>query len=250
MSEVNLMEYAKSIYSQHGQDGILQKIFELIGTTNKYFVEFGSNGEKTGGGNTAYLREFGFSGLLMDGYENPYNEKHARDFPVEIEFVTAENINSLFEKHSVPNEFDLLSIDIDGQDFHVWNNLDDKYKPRVVIIESNYGMYPQLDVVQPYDIHWTWDGTYRHGASLRALMNLGNQKGYDLVAFTGADGIFIQKEILKKKQITCEFANNIEALWNYNFQQGNLPKEPSIQEIFSDSTFFQASSFFLSKRNG
>ncbi len=244
------MEYAKSIYSQHGQDGILQKIFELIGTTNKFFVEFGSNGEKTGGGNTAYLRDFGFSGLLMDGYENPYNELHTRDYPVQIEFITAENINSLFDKYSVPEEFDLLSIDIDGQDFHVWNKLDAKYKPRVVVIESNNGAFPHLDVVQPYDVKWVWDGTYKYGASLRALMNLGKQKGYDLVAFSGSDGIFVRSSLLAQKEIACEFANNVEALWHYNFQQGYLPKEPGIQPIFVDAEFFKPSSFFLSEARG
>lgn len=249
MIKVNLMDYAKSIYSQQGQDGILEKIFELIGTTNKFFVEFGSNGKQTGGGNTPYLRDFGFSGLLMDGYEAPYGETHLRDYPVQIEFITAENINSLFEKYSVPEEFDLLSIDIDGQDFHVWNALHSKYRPRVIVIESNYGAFPELDIVQKYDTQWVWDGTYKHGASLRALMNLGLKKGYDLVAFAGADGIFVRQDVLREKNILCEYANTIEALWNMNFQQGGCPKESHIQSIFSDTEFFFPSSFFLQEAN-
>lgn len=248
MIEVNLMEYVNSVHSQHGQDGVLEKIYELIGTTNKYFVEFGSNGKRDGGGNTAYLRKFGFTGLLMDGYEAPYGETHERDYPVEIEFITAENINRLFEKYSVPEEFDLLSIDIDGQDFHVWHKLAEKYKPRVIVIESNHNPYPHFDIVQRYDTSWVWDGTHKHGASIKALMNLGQKKGYDLVAYTGADGIFVRQDILKDKKISCLYTNNVDALWNLNFQQGYLFKHAHLQEDFAYSEFFLSSSYFLEPR--
>lgn len=243
--EIDLSDYHKSIYSEHGQDGILEKIFEVIGTSNKYFVEFGSNGRQNGGGNTAYLRKFGFDGLLLDGYEAPYGEKQIRDYPVEIEFITAENINKIFEKYTVPCEFDLLSIDIDGQDFHVWNSIDSKYKPRVVVIESNNGMFPGMDLVMKYDIHHIWDGTYRHGSSIKALQKLGNKKGYDLVAYTGADGIFIRKDIIKEKELCFINANESEALWNINFQLGLLAKHEHIQSEFDDKTIFFPSETFL-----
>ena len=243
--KVNLMDFTKSIYSQHGQDGVLEEIYKRIGTTNKFFVEFGSSGRQDSQGNTAYLRTQGFDGLLMDGYEAPYSEKVERDYPVQIEFITPENINTLFEKYNVPHEFDLLSIDIDGQDFHVWNSIDQKYKPRVVVIESNYYMFPKVDKVQPYDVRWVWDGTHRYGSSIRALMNLGIKKGYSLVAYTGADGIFVRTDILTEKRIDFQFTNNDEALWYMNFQQGTLPKEEHVQINFEDTEFFKPSSFYL-----
>ncbi len=250
MIEINLMDYTKSIYSQHGQDGVLEKIYELIGTTNKFFVEFGSNGKQKGGGNTAYLREFGFNGLLMDGYDAPYGEKHIRDYPVTIEFITAENINSLFEKYAVPGEFDLLSIDIDGQDFHVWNALSDKYKPRVVVIETNYEIFSHIDVVQKYDVNWQWDGTHRHGSSILALRNLGLKKGYDLVAYTGADGIFVRQDAMRGKDVKFLYANDVDALWNFNFQQETLTAIPYLQKEFIPSDFFFPSSHFLERPRG
>jgi hypothetical protein len=250
MIEINLMEYTKSIYSQQGQDGILEKIYDLIGTTNKFFVEFGSNGRQKGGGNTAYLREFGFHGLLMDGYEAPYGEEQKRDYPVNIEFITAENINTLFEKYSVPEEFDLLSIDIDGQDFHVWNALSDKYKPRVIVIESNYEVYSHIDVVQKYDVNWQWDGTHRHGASILALRNLGLKKGYDLVAYTGADGIFVRQDALEGKNVKFLFSNDVDALWAFNFQQETLSAIPALQQDFMTCDLFFPSSYFLERPCG
>jgi hypothetical protein len=250
MIEINLMDYTKKIYSQHGQDGALQKIYEIIGTTNKFFVEFGSNGRQKGGGNTAHLRDFGFNGLLMDGYEAPYGEEQIRDYPVSIEFITPENINSLFEKYAVPEEFDLLSIDIDGQDFHVWNALSEKYKPRVVVIESNCEMFAHIDAVQKYDLNWRWDGTHMYGASILALRNLGIEKGYDLVAYTGADGIFIRKDTLKGKDVKFLFANDVDALWNFNFLQETIAAIPYLQSEFISSDFFFPSAHFLKGPSG
>ena len=70
---MDLNLYQKKVLSQFGQDDVLEQIFNTIGTTNKYFVEFGSSGNDSGMGNAAYLRRNGFNGLLMDGSERPYN---------------------------------------------------------------------------------------------------------------------------------------------------------------------------------
>jgi hypothetical protein len=79
---MDLNLFQKHILSQWGQDGVIEKIFETIGTTNKFFVEFGSSGNDAGMGNTAYLRRSGFDGLLMDGSDRPYgkgiNDKNMR----------------------------------------------------------------------------------------------------------------------------------------------------------------------------
>src|SRR5437016_2124767 len=102
---LDLARFEKKIYSQNGEDGVLQKIFTLIGTTNKYYVEFGTqDGSEC---NTRYLREHcGWIGLLMDNHhENP-------KINLQKETVTKDNINYLFGKYNVPKNFDLLSIDI------------------------------------------------------------------------------------------------------------------------------------------
>jgi len=193
---MNLNDYQKKVYSQWGQDGVVEKIFDVIGTTNHYFVEFGSSGNDKGMGNTAYLRRRGFDGLLMDGSERPYgNDVEDKRYKVQIEFIKASNINQLFQKYSVPAEFDFLSIDIDGQDFHVWNNLQG-YSPRVVSIEMNYHMPPGMDKVMPLDDDWVWKGNEMAGASVTALKKLGNKKGYGLVATCMSDAIFVRNDLL------------------------------------------------------
>lgn len=193
---MDLNQYQNRILSQWGQDGVLQKIFDTIGTTNKYFVEFGSSGNDSGMGNTAYLRRSGFDGLLMDGSERPYNnDVNDKKYEVKIEFISTSNINQLFEKYNVPNEFDFLSIDIDGQDFHVWNHLQN-YLPRVVSIEMNYHISPGKDRVMNLDDNWIWKGNEMAGASVTALKKLGNKKGYSLVATCMSDAIFIRNDLI------------------------------------------------------
>jgi len=117
----------KKIYSQAGEDGVIQGIFKLIGLTNKLCVEFGSTGACD---NTKFLRtKQGWKAVLFD--RTPTSPKtHA-------EFITAANIVTVFKKYKVPLNFDLLSIDIDGNDYWVWKALEGGYRPRVVIIEYN-----------------------------------------------------------------------------------------------------------------
>lgn len=97
------------------------------------------------------------------------------------EFVTAENINHLFEKYNVPKKIDLLSIDIDFNDFYIWKSLDRIYQPRVVVIEHNASHLPIEDKVVKYYPNPIWDDSNYCGASIRALYNLGKVKGYSLI---------------------------------------------------------------------
>ena len=164
----------RGTYSQHGEDGVLERIFECVGATNRRFVEFGAwDGEHWS--NTAHLRKaHGWSGLLMEGDPEKANElvTHA--------FVTAENVEGLFAEHGVPDVFDLLSIDIDGNEYWVWRAIEN-YRPRVVVIEYNVFFGNEVSKTMPYDPDHVWDKSYYHGASLAALRKLGREKGYTLV---------------------------------------------------------------------
>lgn len=211
---INLSEFEKKLFSQNGEDGVLKAIFDLIGVTNKYYVEFGTqNGCEC---NTRNLRENHFwKGLLMDG------ENENKEINLHKEFITAENINSLFDKYNVPNEFDLLSIDIDYNDWHVWQAIDSKlYRPRVVVIEYNSTHLPDKDLVVQYDELGQWDGSNYFGASILALYKLGNSKGYSLVYAEkrGVNLFFIRNDILKKsKENGIEFlhANDVNLIYRY-----------------------------------
>lgn len=196
-SMIDLNRYEGKIFSQNGEDGVTLKIFQKIGTTDKTYVEFGvQEGYEC---NTSMLREyFGWTGLMMDGeYEN-------ERINLKTEWITAENINQLFEKYKVPEEFDLLSIDIDYNDFHVWYAINEKYRPRVVIIEYNAAIPPSDDKVAVYGPNLCWDGTNYYGAGILPMKILGNKKGYTLV-HADANGVnlfFIRSDILKEMNLS------------------------------------------------
>ncbi len=175
----DLESSASSSYSQGGEDGVLLRLFEHIGIRSRYFVEFGAWDGETWS-NTANLRlNHGWSGLLMDGSER------ADGTLVQREHVDAENIETLFRRYGVPQDFDLLSIDIDGNDYWVWKAIE-SFKPRVVIVEYNVFFMPDMAKTIAYDPDHTWDsdhyGLY-HGASLAAFEKLGREKGY-VLAYT------------------------------------------------------------------
>ncbi len=207
--QIDLAKHERKIFSQNGEDGVIKKIFEIIKTTNKYYVEFGV--ENANQCNTRNLREnCGWSGLLMDGgYEN-------KEIGLYQEFITAENINNLFQKYNVPQEFDLLSIDIDYNDFYVWKSLDEIYQPRVVIIEYNASHLPTEDKVVKYDPNAVWDTTNYFGASIRALYNLGKRKGYSLIYANnqGVNLFFVKSSILSQIEHSFKDTNNIFLIYN------------------------------------
>lgn len=198
-----LTRFEFQVFSQFGEDGIIREIFRRIGTTNQYFVEFGvENGSET---NTTYLLFKGWKGLWIEG--SPKFCQHIRsDFARAIQkkqltlingFIKAENIESLFAEGNVPEEFDLLSIDIDRNDYHVWKAIS-HYKPRVVVIEYNAIFQPGDHFVVEYDANAMWDRTSNFGASLEAMTQLGLEKGYRLVAssFAGLNAFFVREDVM------------------------------------------------------
>ena len=181
-------------YSQAGQDGVIESIFKAIGTTNKYFVEFGA-GDGLHLSNTANLRLHHYwEGLLMD--EDPCARLGFPVVAVKKEKVTAENVQNLFKKYKVPRSFDFLSIDIDGMDFWVWRAII-MYWPRVVSIEFNSKFRWDESFTVHYDPDRIWDGTDYYGASLAALHKLGRMKGYRLVHIVeNLDAFFVRTDCM------------------------------------------------------
>ena len=201
-----LNRYEYNVFSQSGEDGILEEIFKRIETTNKFFVEFGvSNGLENC---TAALLLAGWKGRWIEGSDTFYKQIQ-KNFKVYIEnkqlsvqnaFITAENIESLFANLEVPKDFDLLSIDIDGNDFWVWKAIK-KYNPRVVVIECNPFYGPTLPWTMKYNPEHDWDRSTYFGASVKALEILGKEKGYTLVgcSIMGNDTFFVRNDLVKDK---------------------------------------------------
>ncbi|MBI2043110.1 hypothetical protein HYT25_01840 [Candidatus Pacearchaeota archaeon] len=189
------------IYSQTGEDGIIDYIFKKIGVINKTFIEIGIEEGKEC--NTANLSlNFGWKGVLIEA--NPDYVKKAKEYyknkPVKVvqSFVTAENINDTIKNSNIKGEIDLLSIDIDGNDYWVWNVIN-VIKPRVVIIEYNsiLGKDPITIKYKPqFERFKEHINGFYYGASLSALNKLGESKGYILVGCNsyGFNAFFVRKE--------------------------------------------------------
>jgi len=179
----------KCVFSQFGEDGVTEALFARIGHGGKYYVEFGT--EDATECNTRYMREkLGWKGLLMDG---GYSEEGIN---LQKEYIYPDNVEKLFAKYNVPEEFDYLVIDIDSNDFWVWKAIT-KYKPRVVCMETNAG-WGLEDKVVKYDRDMVWNFSNYHGASITAFSNLAKEKGYSLIHCTmeGLNLFFVRDDLL------------------------------------------------------
>ena len=211
--KLNCFEY--QVFSQNGEDGIIEEIFKRIGTTNKFFVEFGAaNGLWN---NTTHLLIKDWQGLWIEGDEKCIAEIKAKfaslikekKLIIKQDYVTPENVEDLFKVARVPQDFDLLSIDIDGNDYWVWQAIK-TFKPRVVIIEYNSLYRPDTKWVMKYNPQHNWNQTCYAGASLKSLEVLAEQKGYKLVAcdFLGVNAFFVRKDLIKDKFLPPYTAEN------------------------------------------
>lgn len=207
--EIDLGQYEQSLYSQNGEDGVLAKLFQVIAPRSRFCVEFGAYDGVTGS-NTYLLRLQGWKAAQFDRQYEIF--KHC----VHREFITEETINQIFEKYGVPEDLDLLSIDIDYNDFYVWKGLDPKYRPAVVVIEYNGTHLPDQDKVVQYRPFYVGDHTNYYGASILALYRLGRAKGYSLV-YAEANGVnlfFVRDELLREG-VEFKGRNQVDKLYRY-----------------------------------
>jgi hypothetical protein len=170
-------------FSQHGEDGVIAEILTRIGITAGFFVEFGIETGREG--NCVFLADvLGWEGLFIEPDGASYSELTVKYAGGRVQTVNAavtpQNVESLFAAAHVPPEPDVLSIDVDGQDYWIWESLEAHW-PRVVVIEYNAVLPAGQRLVQPPDNDRRWEGTDYFGSSLDALCSLADRKGYRLV---------------------------------------------------------------------
>lgn len=157
-------------YTQFGEDKMINEIFELIGTTNKIFVDIGAGCRWS---NVEFLEEQGWTGLKLD---REYGDN-----------ITAENVEVFLR--DLTDNFDFLTIDIDGNDYWIWKAI--KKNPRVVCIE--YESRANGEWIQEYDPAHEWDNHSKVGASRDSIMKLAEEKGYRFYGETGEANLFFIK---------------------------------------------------------
>jgi hypothetical protein len=196
----DLRAYERTVYSQNGEDGIIEEILRRVGVESQYFVEFGvETGIECNCARLALADNW--SGLFLEGEPVCFEQLARRYEPYPMvqcveTYVTSENIQRLLEENAVPIEFDVLSIDIDGNDYWVWKAIR-RWRPRVVVIEYNASRSPQERWVMAENLKHRWDGPDYFGASLGSLVELGREKGYTLVGTNslGVNAFFVREDL-------------------------------------------------------
>jgi hypothetical protein len=194
-----------SVFSQFEEDGMLLFLFAVLGEGKKTFIEIGAN-DGVNSNCSNLLLNFGWNGLFIEGsetnirrgqkfyrkYPNPYSPKPTFTQAM----VKRENINELIRNAGLQGDIDLLSVDIDGNDYWVWDALE-AVSPRVVVIETHVE-FGYNNIVVPYDPDYFYPGKHPvyHGASPVAMEKLAKKKGYRLVGANqlGFNPIFVRND--------------------------------------------------------
>lgn len=192
-----LEPYRRNVTSQYGEDGIIERIFDLIGAENRWCCELGAWDGRHLSNTWNLVQNKGWTGILIEGERQRFEDlraTYAEAGPrahLVNEFVGLDpgtRLDEALRAAGAPKALDLLSVDVDGNDWHIWNSLQD-FTPRVVVIECNPSIENEIYFVQDYG------PSVHHGASLLALVELGKEKGYELVASTGTNAFFVRRAL-------------------------------------------------------
>jgi hypothetical protein len=222
-----LKNYAKNITSQGGEDGVIEKIFEIIGTDNKWSVEFGAWDGKYCSNTWVLNNEHNWTGVLIEGdaekfkdLESTYADNQGSVLINQyIKLEGESTLDAILAETEIPKDFDCLSVDVDGLDWHIWDSLKN-YQPRFVVIEFN----PTI----PNDIYFVQDPepSLNHGTSLLAMIELGKAKGYELVATTAWNAFFVKADLYPLFNIED---NDIDAMHDMS------PYESKLFQLYDSS---------------
>ncbi|OEU64758.1 MAG: hypothetical protein BBJ57_03015 [Desulfobacterales bacterium PC51MH44] len=190
-----LHDFAKNVTSQYGEDGILEKVLETVTDNDNWCVEFGAWDGKLFSNTYNLINNKDYLAVLIEADSRKFRDllktykKNSRVIPLNafVGFEKENGLDAILEPTGIPVNFDFLSIDIDGNDYHVWEAVQN-YKPKVVVIEYNPTISNKVNFVQKPDIG------INQGSSLLATDKLAKRKGYELVAVTKTNAIFVDSK--------------------------------------------------------
>lgn len=196
----DLTRFEASVFSQSGEDGVIAEILFRIGSSSKWFVEFG--GDRGVQNNCLLLADvFGWQGLFIEADGDKFAQLSSKFAPnprvrTTQSFVTPANVEDLFAAVGVPEELDVLSIDVDGADWWIWRALS-RYRPRIVVTEYNGALDLDARLTVPLDFAGWDEATSYFGASLGAFEALAHAKGYRLVhtELTGTNAFWVREDL-------------------------------------------------------
>lgn len=187
-----LLNDAKKVYSQNGEEGIIERMLQIIPARDNWCVEFGAwDGQHLS--NTRYFIEnYGFNAVLIEGDPVKFREltkfycENDKIIPINrfVGWSKPNTLDQILSETEIPKNFDFLSIDIDGNDYHVLAALSE-YKPKVICVEYNPSIPNEVEFIQKADLSIT------QGSSLLSFVKLGKHMGYELVAILHGNAFFV-----------------------------------------------------------
>jgi len=175
--------------SQFGEDGLIEACLENFGSVNRWCFEVGA-ADGTFFSNTARLREQGWKTVLIEGDAEQYDrlQKIRSETIWTIpKHITPRSLDLILAECGVPADIDFGVIDIDGQDYWIWDGLEN-FRPRLLLVEFDYGSENKPD--------WTPEPDGQGQATFKAIERLGREKGYEPLAKTICNLLFAATEIL------------------------------------------------------
>lgn len=193
----------QSFYSQHGEDGVLEYLMNRIPNKNSFIVEFGAYDGICMSNSRYWIHNHGWSAYLIEADDRFYRDleklyQHESRVKIEHTMVTEDNINQLFHNAQVPYDFEILSIDIDSIDYYIWKAITE-FVPRIVVIEYNAAIPPDVEYVIAKDKVAVYAGTEKEGASILSFYKLAREKNYHLVyaELSGANLFFVHDSCIE-----------------------------------------------------
>lgn len=190
-----LSRYAANVTSQGGEDGIIAKALSLLPERTCWCVEFGAWDGKLYSNTYDLIKSWNYRGVFMEPDPVRFRDlqlthgasgRHVL-LNAFVGFSRSDGLDALLAKCDIPKKFDLLSIDIDGNDYYVWETVEE-YRPSLVIIEYNPTLSNSALFVQKKSPE------VNHGSSPASLVELARRKGYELIAVTALNLLFVRAE--------------------------------------------------------
>ena len=199
LDDINKYEFEKT--SQNNEDGIIKNIFDRIKLKKVNFVEIGFDYYEN---NSINFLDKANKGLFIDGSKDKIFKLKSimkllypfKNINVLSKFIDRDNLNEIINYYSNGLEIDFFSIDVDGNDYYLFENLE--IRPKIICIEYNFWFGPNIKCSIPYDKYFIWEeGTLYSGASLNALCSLAKTKGYHLIALDSncVNAFFIRSDL-------------------------------------------------------
>lgn len=205
LSAFRLHAHRRAYYSEAGEDGALEYLLAKVGRVtplSRFVVEFGAGDGRHLSNTYRFVSACEFGAIYVESDAAAYRALEAnmrahaavRCLQRRVGIRGPDSLDAILSRASAPVDFDVLSIDIDGSDYHVWRALED-FRPKIVVVELNFRVKPGIEAVDEPDTPFVWGVS---GTGISPMRQLGTAKGYGLVGNIGCNALFLRHDLLSR----------------------------------------------------